>query len=158
VSTPTVLLLCLRGDVLSFLVHSTARTTIYISEFRGLDLVSRITFAVFRPFKSQFKLRMAEEALDSFADDNDDISLTRSVPGELYGADLMLDRVSRVVCGDGATSLRSDERQDGRIKEKDFMEKMSIFRESMMRDCAFACKHNIPGLLMTGYSFLHFLW
>jgi hypothetical protein len=83
---------------------------------------------------------MPEEALGSSADDNDDISLTRSVPaGKFFRPDLMLDRVSRVVCGDGATSLRSDGWQDGRIKQKDFMEKMSIFRESMMRDCAFAC-------------------
>jgi hypothetical protein len=52
------------------------QTTIYISEFRGLELVSRITFAVFRPFKSQFKSRMPEEAFDSSADDNNDISLT----------------------------------------------------------------------------------
>ncbi len=135
-----------------------ARTTIYISEFRGLELVSRITFAVFRLFKSQFKSRMPEEALDSSANDNDDTtSLTRSVPGQFDEPDLKLDRVSRVVCGDGATSLHSDEWQDSRIEQKDFMEKCQS-SEKMMLDCVFACDHNIPGLLMTGYSFSHFLW
>jgi hypothetical protein len=115
-----------------------------------LELVSRITFAVFRPFKSQFKSRMPEEAFDSSADDNDGvISLTRSVPGQFDEPDLMLDSFSRVVCGDRASSLCSDEWQDSRMKQKDFMEKMSIFREKMMNDCSFACKHNIPGLLMT---------
>ncbi len=57
-----------------------------------MKLVSRITFAVFRPFKSQLKSRMPEEAFDSSADDNDGVvSLTRSVPGEFYGPDLMLE-------------------------------------------------------------------
>ncbi len=84
-----------------------------------MELVSRITFAVFRPFKSQFKSRMPEEALDSSTNDNDDIiSITRSVPEEFYEPDLM-----RVVCGDGASSLCSDEWQDSSNKQKDFMEK-----------------------------------
>ncbi len=88
-----------------------------------MELVSRITFAAFRPFKSQFKSRMPEEAFDSSADDNDgDVSLTKSVPGQFDEADLMLDSFSRVVCGDVATSLRSDDLQDSRIKQKDFME------------------------------------
>ncbi len=119
-----------------------------------MELVSRITFAVFRLFKSQFKSRMPEEALDSSTNDYDDItSITRSVPEEFYELDLM-----RVVCGDGASSLCSDEWQDSRIEQKDFMEKMSIFRKKMMNDFVFACEHNIPGLLMTEFSFLHFLW
>ncbi len=102
---------------------------------------------------------MPEEAFSSSANDNDDItSLTRSVPGQFDGPDLMLDRVSRVGCGDGATSLHSDEWQNSRIEQKDFMAKMSIFRKKLMLDCEFACDHKIPGLLMTGYSFLHFLW
>ncbi len=84
----------------------------------------------------------AGKAFDSSADDNDgDVSLTRSVPGQFDEPDLMLDSFSRVVCGDGATSLHSDEWQDGRIKQKDFLEKVSIFRESITKDCAFACKH-----------------
>jgi hypothetical protein len=89
---------------------------------------------------------MAEEAFDSSADDddNDDVSLSCSVSGEFDEPELMLDRVSRVVCGDGATRLRSDE--------------CIMYRENMMRDCAFACHHNIPGLLVIGYSFLFFLW
>ncbi len=96
--------------------------------------------------------------MDSSANDNDDItSLTRSVPGQFDEPDLMLDRVSREGCGDGATSLHSDEWQDSRIEQKDFMEKCQS-SEKMMLDCEFACAHNIPGLLMTGYSFLHFLW
>jgi hypothetical protein len=67
---------------------------------------------------------MPEEAFDSSADDNDGaFSLTRSVPGQFDEPDIMLDRVIRVVCGDGATSLRSDEWQDRRIKQKYFMEK-----------------------------------
>lgn len=118
-----------------------------------MELVSRITFAVFRPFKSQFKSGMPEEAFDSSADDDSD-----GVPGQFDEPDLMLDRVSRVVCGDGASSLCSDEWQDSRNKQKDFMERMSIFREKIMNDCNFACKHSIPGLLMTEYSFLYFLW
>ncbi len=78
------------------------------------------------------------------------------MPGEFCGPDLMLDRVSRrVVCGDGATSLRSDEWQDSRIKQKDFMENVDLQR-NMIRDCTFACNHNTPGLLMTGYSFCTF--
>jgi hypothetical protein len=85
-----------------------------------LELVSRITFAVFRPLKSQFKSRMPEEALDSSTNDNDDItSITRSVPEEFYDLDLM--RV--VLCGDGASSLCSDEWQARRNKQRDFMEK-----------------------------------
>ncbi len=74
---------------------------------------------------------MPEEALNSSANDNDDItSLTRSLPGQFDEPDLMLDRVSRKGCGDGATSLHSDEWQDSRNKQKDFMEKMSIFRKN----------------------------
>jgi hypothetical protein len=69
---------------------------------------------------------MPEEALDSSTNDNDDItSITRSVPEEFNEPDLM-----RVVCGDGATSLHSDEWQDSRIEQKDFMAKMSIFRKN----------------------------
>jgi hypothetical protein len=57
-------------------------------------------------------VRMPEEALDSSTNDNDDItSITRSVPEEFYEPDLM-----RVVCGDGASSLCSDEWQDSRNK------------------------------------------
>ncbi len=90
-----------------------------------MELVSRITFAVFRPFKSQFKSQMPEEAFDSSANDSyGDFSLTRSVPGQFDESDLMLDRVSRVVCGDGASSLCSDEWQDSRNKQKDFMERI----------------------------------
>jgi hypothetical protein len=78
---------------------------------------------------------MPEEAFDFSANDNDDItSLTRSVPGQFDEPDLMLDRVSsRVGCGDRATSLHSDEWQDSRIKQKDFMAKMSIFRKNDAR-------------------------
>ncbi len=53
---------------------------------------------------------MPEEAFDSSADDNDGVvSLTRSALRQFDEPDLMLDSFSRVVCGDGATSLRSDE-------------------------------------------------
>jgi hypothetical protein len=99
-------IIVLRRYVALKIARNYARTTIliYISEFRGLELVSRITFAVFRRFKSQFKSRMPEEAFDSSADNSDD-----SVPGQFDEPDLMLDRVSRVVCGDEASSICSDE-------------------------------------------------
>ncbi len=58
---------------------------------------------------------MPEEALDSYTNDNDDItSITRSVPEEFYEPDLV-----RVVWGgDGASRLCSDEWQDSRNKQK----------------------------------------
>ncbi len=62
---------------------------------------------------------MPEEALNSSTNNNDDItSITRSVPEEFYEPDLM-----RVVCADGASILCSDEWQDSRNKQKDFMGK-----------------------------------
>jgi hypothetical protein len=73
---------------------------------------------------------MPEEALDSSTNDNYDItSITRSVLEEFYEPDLM-----RVVCGDGASSLLcSDEWQNSRNKQKDFMENVNLQRKDNER-------------------------